>query len=736
METKLHTFSDIFNTRFPILGDSTEKAKQEDAKSTFVTLKKIVIPIIQRDYAQGRMSDKVKRMRKRFLHVLRQAVNGNPITLDFVYGDIDGNGVLTPLDGQQRLTTLFLLYWYAARKENKSHEESLFLHNFSYETRYTARDFCAELVRESNVFDFSTGIAISDDITNQSWFPLDWKKDPTIQSMLVMLDDIQSVFNDIENLWEKLQSRAISFYFLPISDMGLTDDIYIKMNSRGKPLTTFEHFKAELIQQLNIFDEKVAKRIMHKIDIEWTDLLWEYRGDNNIIDDEFLRYFTFICDIICYRQGKSPQGKSHDPFDLIDYYFSSSLQRTELEVNIEILESYFDCWLGIDGKLSPREYCESLMAYQHEEGKIKIENRNSLDIFGDCLRSYGEYSSNGNREFALNRTILLYAVVSHLRKHGDDYFRRLRIVYNLIRNSTYEISDSEDRQGGNRLPGILQQVDGILGRGEFVSVLGFNAFQIEEEKEKYKWTAVYPDAAEQLFTLEDHDLLYGQIGIVGLDNTENFHKFISLFKCDWRWVSRALLSVGDYRQKTAWWGRYQLGSPMNVSWRQLFHKGKAMGYEQTKETLNKLLRTTENFTDGYLGGLVEGYIQSCIAHKHYDWRYYFLKYDSFMPDRYGVYVWKDSELEPYSIEALYTQSRISSRAYNPFLYEVDSSCIDYDNGSYLQFEKHRVDMTNSAFRIKENDTNQVASIIDIPMKNGIDTTDRIMLAKSRLVSTI
>lgn len=400
METKLHTFSDIFNTRFPVLADSTGTAKQEDAKSSFVTLKKIVIPIIQRDYAQGRMSDKVKRMRKRFLHVLRQAVNGIPITLDFVYGDIDGNGVLTPLDGQQRLTTLFLLYWYAARKENKSHEECLFLHNFSYETRYTARDFCVELVRESNVFDFSTDIAISDDITNQSWFPLDWKKDPTIQSMLVMLDDIQSVFNDIENLWEKLQSRAISFYFLPISDMGLTDDIYIKMNSRGKPLTTFEHFKAELIQQLNIFDEKVAKRIMHKIDIEWTDLLWEYRGDNNIIDDEFLRYFTFICDIICYRQGKSPQGESHDPFDLIDYYFSAALQRTELEVNIGTLESYFDCWLGIDGKLSPREYCESLMAYQHEEGKIKIENRNSLDIFGDCLRSYGEYSSNGNREFA------------------------------------------------------------------------------------------------------------------------------------------------------------------------------------------------------------------------------------------------------------------------------------------------------------------------------------------------
>ena len=43
-------------------------------------------------------------------------MTGEPVTLDFVYGDIDANGVMTPLDGQQRLTTLFLLHWYAARK--------------------------------------------------------------------------------------------------------------------------------------------------------------------------------------------------------------------------------------------------------------------------------------------------------------------------------------------------------------------------------------------------------------------------------------------------------------------------------------------------------------------------------------------------------------------------------------------------------------------------------------------
>ena len=114
-----------------------------------------------------------------------------------------------------------------------------------------------------------------------------------------MLDAIAEVFKDTDSIWDRLKGGAISFYFLPIKDMGLTDELYIKMNSRGKPLTQFEHFKAELEHGLREVDENISKRIMRKIDITWTDMLWQYRGEDNVIDDEFLRYFRFVCDIIC-----------------------------------------------------------------------------------------------------------------------------------------------------------------------------------------------------------------------------------------------------------------------------------------------------------------------------------------------------------------------------------------------------------------------------------------------------
>lgn len=111
---KLHTFIDIFAAKFPIEDEEVE-------------LREIVIPKIQRDYAQGRNESDVFRVRKRFLSALKEAIVSKDITLDFVYGDIDENGRMTPLDGQQRLTTLFLLHVYAAKKEGIDSAECGFL---------------------------------------------------------------------------------------------------------------------------------------------------------------------------------------------------------------------------------------------------------------------------------------------------------------------------------------------------------------------------------------------------------------------------------------------------------------------------------------------------------------------------------------------------------------------------------------------------------------------------------
>lgn len=731
METK------TFKTIFTAGNNSTGKN---------VGIKKIEIPKIQRDYAYGRTDKKNERKRNNFLDSLYDAVNGKPITLDFIYGDIKQN-VLTPLDGQQRLTTLFLLYWYASKKEQVAESETSFLKCFSYETRPSARQFCEIITTKS--IEFEAGKTLSELIKDQNWFPLEWQHDATVSSMLVMLDAIQEKFIQVEDLYAKLEN--ISFYFLPIENMGLTDDLYIKMNSRGKPLTSFEHFKAEFGKQLILADVETAKRIGAKIDREWTDLLWDYRnsgvGDDsdNTTDDEFLRYFIFICNIICYKNGGSP--KTSDEFDLLKEFFTIQGNNDKEKVieNAKILESFFDCWLEDKKSIPMKDFFESFASKEHSVGKIKTNY--NVNFLEDCFRNYADIIGKNRRRFTLNQIILLYTFVLYRQNISvvseDDFRRRLRVINNLILNSSDQISDSEDRQGGNRLPAVLNQVDSIILKGiiantDAVGGINFSPTQLEEERLKLEWTAKNPDKAESLFALEDNELLYGQITVVGLEQPDNFERFESLFKCNWDLVNCALFTVGDYKQKERNGWRYQLGSSMSdgYAWKTLFHRSENLsGFENTQKVLNELLSRESVFTDDCLNQMVKDYLDECENKQEYSWIYYFIKYKLFRPDRYGKYWWNDSENSPYVFTALFQRHKVSENSYNPFLKVVNGhvSREHWGNRIYINDGEFLTE-TQISYRVISNNENEVVlKVFAIAQnENGIDTENRIEKMKENL----
>lgn len=107
----------------------------------------IEIPMVQRDYAQGRTSKGVERIRNNFLNAIKSSLieEKDPIKLDFIYGNVVEERLI-PLDGQQRLTTLFLLHWYAAKREEIDYSQYSFLSDFRYRTRFSSANFCESLV--------------------------------------------------------------------------------------------------------------------------------------------------------------------------------------------------------------------------------------------------------------------------------------------------------------------------------------------------------------------------------------------------------------------------------------------------------------------------------------------------------------------------------------------------------------------------------------------------------------
>ncbi len=720
MNTREYTFQSLFGSTFEF----------EDKS---ITLSKIEIPIIQRDYAQGRKNDEVKRIRERFLDALFQAIVGNKhITLDFVYGDVSEEGILTPLDGQQRLTTLFLLHWYIAKKENFEIKVYDFLNYFSYATRFSSRDFCQELVKYSPIF---SDEKISTAIKDQAWYPYEWKNDPTIQSMLVMIDDIHKKFHSQSGLWESLvTNKMISFYFLPLTEMGLTDDLYIKMNSRGKPLTSFEHFKAEFEEIIKHISEDLSKEINHKFDINWTDMLFPFRGDNNIIDDEFMRYFHFISDIITYKSGLELE---RDEFKVARLLYSN--ENDKAKDNILYLINSFDCW----HKLDILGFFEGILSKNtYQNNKVKIYQAD-LNIFKECLDNYGEYSGR-NRRFPLNKMLLLYSITTYLQNTDTvsevQFRKRIRIIRNLIWNSTDEIRD-------DRMRTLLNESEAIILSGEIPisesGELGYNVRQKEEERKKIEWLIDNREKEDELYHLEDHSLLKGCVSIVDMNNSSNFEKFRLLFNnCNKDLINSVLLTIGNYSQFISW--RFQFGARYNESvWFDLFHPTKQRsGFDDTFKILNNLLSTLEvsNINDEYLGKCIDSYLDNKETHK--DWSYYFIKYSPMRQGNFGMYYWKSLADINYNVIMMNTEKSIGGKNWNVFLYTLyllPEFSGKLSLGDYA-YQGDKMKIKNTDYEIEcQNDKyivshNELQTEYPIQQIEGVDTEDRIERGKQIIVS--
>lgn len=740
--SKKFTFIDLFN---PI----DEKAHPGAQQLTCIE-----IPAIQRDYAQGRDLPDVNRIRERFLDSLYDALVGSspPIILDFVYGDIDSTGKLVPLDGQQRLTTLFLLHWYIARHENISDDELWFLKKFSYATRYSAREFCRHLIWHTPDF---AGEMLSKDIIDQNWMPLDWQHDPTIRSMLNMLDAMHRKFSDTTGLWEKLKDGAISFYFLSIKDMGLTDGLYIKMNSRGKPLTEFEHFKAEWERRMQNLNPQVKNDISRKIDTAWTDILWPLHDKSGIIDNEFVKYFRFLCDVIRFKKGQL-RGQE-DLFDLAEQMFGPD--NPEALENVKWIEKGFDCWEGVN---ISELFDKHLSIGSHEVGKCVVSGyskeggETTSNLFEACCRDYGDWSNKHNRKFQIGRSVLLYAFVFYLMNKDaiteTEFSRRLRIIINLIKVSEFELREREDS-----LKGIFSQVEQILLTGDIdysAEAGGFNLNQRIEEHKKILWLAEHPEDAAAMFKLEDHPLMYGAIRAIGVEHVNYVNRFYSLFSCNHALVDRALLTIGDYSMRVR--DRYQFGSGrIDTTWRSIFRNRQDL-IGQTRNVLVALLEKAELFDDDILKTIIDQYLK---AQGPYDWRRYLIKYPTMHLDRYGMYRWKSGgEKNSYDILAMWTEKNITGRNWHIFLkalYEalkVAKPDIRIGLGEFayahdgdkmnLVFAGKFLGFDESAIKIYERipdsdglaDTFSEIETIEIPQTNGIDDVDRVELACQKVLA--
>ena len=613
---------------------------------------KIAIPIIQRDYVHGREDSKTKVIRKDILKDLYKSLNEDkPLDFDFIYGS-EENNTITLLDGQQRLTTLFLLHWYLAVKDGEVESMKQVLKNFTYQTRVSSRDFCDNLINKPiEIKDQAK--SISGVIKDQPWFFLVWEKDPTISAMLVMLDSIHVQFFKSDGFFKKLTdpiNPIVTFYFLPITDFGLSDALYIKMNARGKLLTEFEGFKAKFEQFLEKKNPSGKKEFAKKIDGVWTDFFWKYK-ENYLIDEPFMRFFAFVTEMLYYQNKKEndldENGYPEDlPFEFIEQIYSKEENLNFLFASLDVLSKVKDTSL----------FFKSIFAQnEHLAGKVTLFDGN-IDLFSRCIKV---------DQFFIMEKILLYFVLRMLvctqqTSADENFVDTVRVVRNLIylvrqRKHTSIEPNFRSKDLPNQLVDLLKLVkrDGNIYQllNEGIDLTKFKD-GLAYELEKATLILKNPELKSSIHELEDQPDLKGAIFNLNLQiNAEELPLFAKSFNEIWSdnhssLIVRSLLSTGDYGLYIgggALGERYFFGNENR--WITILTNSKGDNSTKIGEILPHFLqlynRSEGTTSKEKLNVIITKYLGNNTKR---DWRYYFIKYPQ-MTSGNNLFAWlNDYEL--------------------------------------------------------------------------------------------
>lgn len=370
------------------------------------------IPIIQRDYAQGRNNEKANEVRKRLLNdIIHVFSNNKQLDFNFVYGNKAGE-IFYPVDGQQRLTTLYLLHWFLACRAGKEYLTKFNSQKkFSYMTRNSASEFF-NLLKEPNdelCTLIKTSNRIKEKITDYSWFRTEWNNDPTVISALNMLNDmsnLEELKNNEVDYYEKLiDADSPAIYFKVLIENSENAETaaaikYIRMNARGKVLTTFENVKA----MLDGIDEKLkdrATKVIFDYDTSFIDIFYNKATEKNkdmdakteAMDKQTMCFFRNMYNVVAVINRKN---EFYDDTSYANEMYRYS--QTLLSGNEKFFEFYFNMM-------------EAVLRVRKEE----IETKKFIDaVFDENFRNYKDF---GN--YVAYFLYIYYLYIKHIGRKGE-----------------------------------------------------------------------------------------------------------------------------------------------------------------------------------------------------------------------------------------------------------------------------------------------------------------------------
>lgn len=412
---------------------------------------RVVIPGIQRHYVQGANNPKAESIREQFVKAILDAIEEkSDFHLHFIYGpiDTDGEDSFVPVDGQQRLTTLWLIARYAVERVAHSIKHDLLglLSRFTYVDRINASRFCQAITNPDSEWNCSKDP--NPEILHQTWFLDYWKEDETVASMIRML-------STIHNEWQKrsdkltgeqvLEAIGTSITFeLKIDSFG--DDIYMKMNARGLQLTQWENFKCKFSESFK--DEKYKETWEKKME-ELSNQFFTCSAERHELPDNsffalYARVMAFESDeIICNKDIKKLAEFVDDTWQQIELPFVPYTDFSKIisnnaypPINVAricsdmlsvILDNYREIVPYFGNNASPGTERTLFDTFFHPK------NNNDLDFSLCCYEYFKEFGVANSAEF-LQASRLIWNILENVSRQSDNKYNRVAIIKRFVKS--------------------------------------------------------------------------------------------------------------------------------------------------------------------------------------------------------------------------------------------------------------------------------------------------------------
>lgn len=425
---------------------------------------RVVIPGIQRHYVQGGNSPRAAEVRKNFIRELFKAcADGREVQLYFIYGPVEAGGdCFIPVDGQQRLTTLWLLARFIAEylpPEEKTIVLQL-LSRFSYTGRIHAKRFCKALTAPQATW--QRGTDPQETIPRQPWFWAEWQRDETVASMLRMLSTIYGEFCDAS---QKITAEKVLTFLLEKVTFNLltdhfSDDIYLKLNARGLQLTQWENFKGKFAECLS--SEDTRKKWNEQI--EQLSNVYFDRAKQQLPDNAFFalaaRLAVVLAEIANHKCGEQIEKlafftnwKQEIPYVPFDQFTQILAAPDEFAENyLRLVGLIFDNGAATEKWFSP--YWQKTR--QLWETVFMPQNQNELDL----------------------SLLIYFYCVQNQGTCPDDFYKALRCMWNILENVSRNNERPFDR--------LVKFRDSIIER-RGRSLYGIAEADRPQEKEALQW---------------------------------------------------------------------------------------------------------------------------------------------------------------------------------------------------------------------------------------------------------